>query len=79
MRPISDINVGDIYGRGYPFQIEYVVCNIDRKERMVELQAISSDGSFFQDPFWTKTTNSVFNRRLFKAPTATPDMTGGEG
>ena len=78
MRPISDINVGDIYGRGYPFQIEYVVCNIDKEERMVELQAISSDGSPFQEPFWSKTTNSVFNRRLFKALPATPDLTGGE-
>lgn len=65
MRPISDINIGDIYARSYPYTLEYVVELIDGKEKMIRVK----DTSFTRKTFWKKNTDSLFNRRVLNGKT----------
>lgn len=69
MRPMSDINVGDQYERGYPFELIWNVVAVDPKEKMVQIEAFGIDGKRYSLPLWKKNTSSIFRRRIFNGKT----------
>ncbi len=69
MRPYSDINVGDIYGRGYPFNLEWIVVEKCDEEKLVLItptEIVSNDPLFVHET-WKKPSDQIFNRRVFRA------------
>ncbi len=70
MRPMSDINIGDVYTIGWPHTLEWVVLEKDNKEKVVQVQAINYRGpSNLNYPIWKKNTDRLFNRRVLKGRT----------
>ena len=69
MRPISDINIGDQYERGYPFELVWSVYRIDPIEKMVEIQAFGRNAREANKPFWKHSSDSIFRKRIFNGKT----------
>jgi hypothetical protein len=69
MRPISDINIGDQYERGYPFTLTWVIEEICETEKMAKIKAYKNGTPLNQPPFWKKNTDSVFNKRIYNGKT----------
>lgn len=67
MRPFSDINIGDVYKQ--PFgQLEWVVLNKNKEEKMIEIVSLSNLPSNLNKPFWKKNTDRLFTNRLLEGP-----------
>ena len=69
MRPISDINVGDLYERGYPFTLTWLVEEVELKEKMAKIKAYKDGNPLKQPAFWKKNIDSIFNKRTFNGKT----------
>lgn len=66
MRPISDINVGDIYQMPYPFgSISWVVINVNREEKMVEIESSYKHPSL-PSSIWKRNTDRIFQHRVLE-------------
>lgn len=63
MRPYNKIKIGDMYYRGYPYNIVWTVVDKDDDSHIIEIM------SDYQHPalsktLWKKCTDSIFIRKL---------------
>lgn len=63
MMPISEIHIGDQYEDPFtrPYGLTFIVININKKEKMVQVQAVNASGKDIGKPFWKKNTDKMFN------------------
>ena len=63
MMPISKISVGDQFQnkRLYPDSLIYVVVEVNTQEKMVLLQAITTEIKYIGKPFWKKNTDNLIS------------------
>jgi hypothetical protein len=65
MRPMSDIEVGDVYRSS--LGSDWVVIAKDTKERMVCIQMLSDTlPGNLNKPFWKRNTNQIFTNRIMQ-------------
>ena len=69
MRPISDINIGDQYQRGFPYDLTWSVIDIDKSEKLIKLQAFNSEAQRISRPLWKKNSDKLFNYRIYNGAT----------
>ena len=70
MRPLSDINIGDQYQASYYSGILWSVQDIDKKEKMIKIQAYSYKSCEpILGALWKKNTDNIFSRRIFNGLT----------
>jgi len=66
MRPFSEIRIGDVY-KNRITGTEWYVIDKNKKEKMVKIAMLSSNGSMNMCEIWKKNTDRFFNNPLVLA------------
>lgn len=62
MIPFKDIKIGDMYKRGYPWTLEWLVLDKNTEEKMIKIVACTSNTSpSFNKPFWKSYRDKLFS------------------
>jgi hypothetical protein len=78
MMPISEIHVGDQYENPLfrPHGVTFIVLEVNKRERMVKVQAIDKHGRMIDKPFWKRNTDRMFDEswRVFCGKDNVPSL-----